>query len=770
MHPALLNLTLALLPINAPATGEPVSTESSSDLFAFYSAGLDEVMKDPRDGGLRALLANLEPMLEEMGKNNGEPAPLPLLMMSRWIAQPMCITGGFDGEGNPNFQFDISWDNPAKARKEISKLLKLLKKEGLELTASDADAGSMAVDTPAGKLSAKLIDISEGAILSVNLGRDRTPAFQLPSYSLPGGVKPVFIANWNGKALAEILEKNMTEDEQKLVAKFLDTVGLAGPNAMDMSVALGHGGVESISTMHLKGWSQSFFGKHMSDRLKSSDIAMLPADTLWGWIGTMRVSSLFELAREINQPEVDQALGMASAMLGMDLEKDLFGQIGPVMGAYSSRGTGGAGGPTGLVFFAECDDAGQVMGSLEKLIALAEAQLQQKISSEEWMHGEIACTSFSAPGTPMPVEPCVGIVGDKLFLAASRNALMEALDQTAREESILDHPRVAEFPEASLQNLLSFNFFDASYGLEQGYASIGMLQSMASNMMASAQSDVDLSALPSVASIMPSYTQLKRGSRPTVSLTYVRGGDLLQATTHDSSMVARVTALFGSPMSFGGPATASIMASVAIPKLLGARLSANESAAISTMRSIGMAQAQIQSSLALDSDADGIGEYGTMGELSGTRPLRDIEEHLDPSVLSKSLGQLIPDGCGGSVTNRSGYYIQVFVPGRGGVMVSDEPGVSTTTLARIDSDGSESRWCAYAWPTDPGKTGNRTFFVDQNGSVYASTPNSNGAYGGLCNSGGNQPAHDAAYSLGSDSHMPSYGQASSDGNIWQMIN
>ena len=769
MHPALLNLTLALLPVTAPTTGEAVQSPESNDLFAIYSAGLDEVMKDPRDGGVRALLGNLQPMLEELGKQNGEPAPMPMLMIARWINQPMYLVGNVKPNGVPSFQFDISWDERADARKEFAQLRKVLQKEGVSLSASDADAGSMMVETPMGKLSAKLIDLDKGATLSINFGRDRAPAFQLPSYSLPGGVAPVFIANWSGKALAKLIEKNLKDDEQKLVAKFLDTVGLAGPNAMDISVALGHGGGESISTTHVKGWSESFFGKHMTNRLDESDLALLPADTLWGWVGNLEVSSLFELAREIDQPEVDKALQMAGAMVGMDLEKDLFGRIGPVLGAYSSRGTGGAGGPMGLVFFAECDQPDKVLGSIEKLLKLAEAQTQQKISTKKWMHGEIACTTFSSPGAAMPVEPCVGISGDRLFLAASRNALIEALDQSTRKESILSHPRVAALPPSALKGLLAFNFFDADFGLERGYASIGMLQSMGSNMLSGVDADVDLSALPNLSSLMPSYAQLKRGSRPTVSMTYVRGGDLLQATTHDSSMVARVTAMAGSPMSFGGPAAMGMVASIAIPNLLSARLSANESAAIATMHSLISAQTQIKTSVALDGDRDGVGEFGTLGELAGSRPIRDMEAYVRPALLPQELGKLLSDGCGGSVIQRSGYYIQIFVPGHGGKMVSDEPGVSETILARIDADGAESRWCAYAWPVDAGRSGNRSFFVDQRGSVYAANPADFGGYSGLCSSNGNQPNFDAAYAHGSSTHMPSYGEAASDGNVWQVI-
>ncbi|MDC0585225.1 prepilin-type N-terminal cleavage/methylation domain-containing protein, partial [Planctomycetota bacterium] len=51
----------------------------------------------------------------------------------------------------------------------------------------------------------------------------------------------------------------------------------------------------------------------------------------------------------------------------------------------------------------------------------------------------------------------------------------------------------------------------------------------------------------------------------------------------------------------------AIIAAVAIPKLISARISANENAAIATLRSIAAAQQQLQASSAIDTDADGGG-------------------------------------------------------------------------------------------------------------------------------------------------------------------
>lgn len=166
----------------------------------------------------------------------------------------------------------------------------------------------------------------------------------------------------------------------------------------------------------------------------------------------------------------------------------------------------------------------------------------------------------------------------------------------------------------------------------------------------------------------------------------------------------------------------AIIASIAIPKLLSARLAANESAAISTLRSIASAQAQIQSSAAIDSDADGGGEYGYFGELAGTAPLRvfsagsaalgmAMQDELSPPVLSSSFGNVQ-----GSVVTRSGYVFQIWLPDAMGDGEQEAAtGGGGATLP--DPDNCEVLWAAYAWPLDAGTTGNRVFFVNQEGDL-----------------------------------------------------
>jgi prepilin-type N-terminal cleavage/methylation domain-containing protein len=172
----------------------------------------------------------------------------------------------------------------------------------------------------------------------------------------------------------------------------------------------------------------------------------------------------------------------------------------------------------------------------------------------------------------------------------------------------------------------------------------------------------------------------------------------------------------------------AIIASIAIPRLMSARLSANEAAAISTLRSVATAQAQLQSSDAVDTDSDGAGEYGYFGELSGAKPLRVTAaglpgpgtvgvDELFPSILSSSFNNI----AGGRV-QRQGYLFQIWLPvatpgggpvggipedATGGKMVAPFPG----------SNNGEIMWCCYAWPSNVQRTGNRAFFVSYEGEL-----------------------------------------------------
>jgi len=222
----------------------------------------------------------------------------------------------------------------------------------------------------------------------------------------------------------------------------------------------------------------------------------------------------------------------------------------------------------------------------------------------------------------------------------------------------------------------------------------------------------------------------------------------------------------------------AIIASVAIPRLMSARLSANESAAISTLRSLSSSQAQVQSSGAIDTDADGSGEYGYFAELAGAQPVRVSAagvpaagvagtDNLTPAVLSAAFGAV---NATRQVT-RSGYMFQMWLPAAtvGGAVagIAEDAGGGKLLAPFPNSDNGEVFWCSYAWPTQSAQSGNRTFFINEQGDLLQTLNRGAGAYTGTA--GG--PLVGAAYSVANDMSSPVgiNGVAASDGNTWTPV-
>jgi prepilin-type N-terminal cleavage/methylation domain-containing protein len=200
----------------------------------------------------------------------------------------------------------------------------------------------------------------------------------------------------------------------------------------------------------------------------------------------------------------------------------------------------------------------------------------------------------------------------------------------------------------------------------------------------------------------------------------------------------------------------AIIAAIAIPNLLSARLNSNETAAIATLRNIISAQSQFQTTSRANDNNNGVGEYGTFAELSGATGVRG-NAVLNPPVLSTAFRAVNAAG----EVSRSGYMFQMYLPDDTGKGLPEEP--SGGANAGVDPDMCETTWCCYAWPANYGNTGNRSFFVNQGGDIVA-TEDQN--YSGS----GNGPEGKAAFrSGGGDTITGSVatGVTGRDSNFWK---
>lgn len=229
-------------------------------------------------------------------------------------------------------------------------------------------------------------------------------------------------------------------------------------------------------------------------------------------------------------------------------------------------------------------------------------------------------------------------------------------------------------------------------------------------------------------------------------------------------------------------AVIAIVSALAIPRFVSARISANENAAIATLRTVAAAQQTLQASAAIDTDADGGGEYGYFAELAGAVPVRAYSNTgpvvgtviLDPTLVGAGFGALVADGDGDGVVQRQGYHFKIWLPdGAAFGPVTGVPEVPSggggATLP--GAARSEIYWVCYAWPVQAGRTGHRAFVINQDGEVLSAANRDGAVYTGTA--AGAVPGYDAAYSTAGDMAsklaVEAAGLSATDGRAWTPV-
>lgn len=161
----------------------------------------------------------------------------------------------------------------------------------------------------------------------------------------------------------------------------------------------------------------------------------------------------------------------------------------------------------------------------------------------------------------------------------------------------------------------------------------------------------------------------------------------------------------------------AILVTMALPNLLGGRITANETAAMATVRGLVQAQLAFQARREADLNGNGLGEFGTFGEMSGNVPVRAAAggtRFLEPGVVNPSFRSISAAG----EMLRNGYYYRIYLPDAAGDGLVELAGGGAALP--VDPQNAEAGWCVYAWPQKYDTTGRRCFFVNQGGDVLFS--------------------------------------------------
>ncbi|MHC4816784.1 MAG: hypothetical protein ACYTF8_01815, partial [Planctomycetota bacterium] len=207
--------------------------------------------------------------------------------------------------------------------------------------------------------------------------------------------------------------------------------------------------------------------------------------------------------------------------------------------------------------------------------------------------------------------------------------------------------------------------------------------------------------------------------------------------------------------STGGLSGLTMLAAIAIPSLHAARLDANESAAIASLRSIHTAEETFRTSVMRDADGDGEGEYAFIGELLGHPRPGEEQTRGHRALMSgqwmRRKGDFI----------RGGYRFRAYLPAEDGSPIGED--AKPRRIKRVDGDLAETVLVVLAWPVSRGITGERAFYLDSSGRIYA------------CRDGGytkdSAPAPDVLSSQNGNlaSRPLRAGEMARDGNRWDRL-
>jgi type IV pilus assembly protein PilA len=150
-----------------------------------------------------------------------------------------------------------------------------------------------------------------------------------------------------------------------------------------------------------------------------------------------------------------------------------------------------------------------------------------------------------------------------------------------------------------------------------------------------------------------------------------------------------------------------IIAAIAVPGLLRARMSGNEASAIGSMRAVNSAESTYASSCANGNYAQSLAD---LIKPPATSNAGFVSPDLDPAVNAGTI-----NGGGNDAVSKSGYSVEL---GVGSVVLPATLAANTCNAAANDAIPT---YFAAATPNALGSTGQRSFGTDQRATIYQDT-------------------------------------------------
>jgi len=539
----------------APENFRPIA---AGDVLYAWSGGLDALLVDPKDAGVREALRRIGARMVELPTEFDDPA-IPgeeLALASSLLLGPMSLSVGVPLEEDPESfpvraQLDFRGATPEEARARADALTKALAKAEMPSLGLDEATGLSLLDF--GPIQA-LHGVAKGGradtlVVAVN-GLDFTPR-DLGTLDLPADAVPAMAFRLDMESLGEMVGMFGGPEASGALDAF-------GTGNFVVQGAIGHSPNRCHAAIRNIGWVPiaRANGTLATGSIERSALELIPADATVAIIARSDLGSIagmFETAAEIG----DEALGgldplaLVREATGIDFERDLLDHLGETYGVYASDATGGGGLYSWVGFVSVRDEAAlrDALGRLEgRLEDLAADEGLPGFTMRHSQHDGADITTMAVSGWPIPVEPSWAIRDGWFFASVSAQGVRAALDSArGRNGSLVDEDRFEDEVSGSLDDLVSLAFIDIARFARDGYPAAAMFGAALSNGVSSA-GEPDRAPV----GIVPGFVEFLRGARATVALGRLEGDDLVVRSSGDRSILVQSAGMIGALGPFVG--------------------------------------------------------------------------------------------------------------------------------------------------------------------------------------------------------------------------
>ena len=641
--------------VAAGLTAPPLSATPADEALTAYSSGLEGMLVDEKDDGLKRALLMLDERVAELPAELNEPEmPGPMLqLVVEMLQSPMNLRAGIiegaDPMMGPPFwaQVAIAGNDAQQAKSMADRLegfLSAVVPAGI--TPHPEIASLKAVDLDGVPAYFGSLDVAGRTHCILAINRLATDPLQLTGIQLPAGVQPAMAFAIDFKEVQPLLQMLLAQagPEGDAARMQLEMMGMLGENASAITLAVGHGKDRSHAFMRYARYKQILEKMNglAEHGLIADDLKIVPVDATYAQLTKADLKGMWQWLRGMLNQAAQQAGGMQggaqqpedmveqlAAQTGIHIERDLIDHLGQSYGVYMSEVTGG-GGMLSIVGFIEVSNADG--------LRQGEAKIAQKLNElgagpargyvqvrRQTIAGKEAMV-LTFPGLPIPLELSCALVGKHYLIAATPQGLGAAIGQiNSGKNSLADNESFKQMGGSTFAGAMQVTFSDTPALARNGYGMVSLAMSALGNAVRS-PSDTTRDA----GVIMPSYHELMADAKASVMIARLDGDDMIATCQMDRSMLVNACGAAGS---LGGPLGAVVVGSMAAGVMLPALAKARESA--KSLKSSTQVRQIIMSAMAYAADKN--------DQLPANVDALIEAQFITPDLLNSPFGP-VPDG------------------------------------------------------------------------------------------------------------------------------